>query len=405
MVIHGTGCCLVDFLYANEDFTSPPFRAALSRAEGDGGLTPGKLVFAEDFERFMGKPYEDALAELTGHKPYTSCNLGGPSAVSLAHAAQMLGGEHQVSFYGVRGSDSAGEMVEKALAAFPFASCRLAGKKGATPRTDVLSDPDYDGGHGERTFINLLGAAANFKAGDLRGLSLAIPGKSPPEDFYNADIIAFGGTALTPRLHDDLFELLLQARLKRAATVVNLVYDYRSENAAPGKKWKLGVEDGACPLIDLLIADREEALRTSGCSAPDNAAAWFLSQGAGAVIITDGARPVILGAARGGFSYLPLQTMPVSEKIDEELAAHPERRGDTTGCGDNFAGGVIAEMAQQLSLKKRGKADLRECAIWGIVSGGFARFTVGGAYRESREGEKRALIEPYLAAYRKQIGL
>jgi sugar/nucleoside kinase (ribokinase family) len=97
--------------------------------------------------------------------------------------------------------------------------------------------------------------------------------------------------------------------------------------------------------------------------------------------------------------------MPVAEKIDEDLAAHPERRGDTTGCGDNFAGGVIAEMARQLSLKKRGMSDLMECAVWGIVSGGFARFTVGGAWRESREGEKRALIEPYIAAYRRQIGL
>jgi sugar/nucleoside kinase (ribokinase family) len=405
MVIHGTGCCLIDFLYANEDFSSPAFKAARSRAEGDGGLTPGKLVFAEDFERFMGKPYEEALEELTGHKPCTSYNLGGPSVVSLAHAAQILGGEHRVSFFGVRGDDSAADLVEKALAALPFASFLLAGKKGATPRTDVLSDPNYDGGHGERTFINLLGAAAKFKTGDLLGLSLGVPGESPPDDFYEADIIAFGGTALTPLLHDDIFELLLQARLKRAATVVNLVYDYRSENAAPGKKWKLGVNDDAYPLIDLLIADREEALRTSGYSAPENAADWFLSQGIGAVIITDGARPVILGARKGVFAHLPLQTMPVSEKINEDLAAYPERRGDTTGCGDNFAGGVIAGMAQQMSLKKRGAADLRECAVFGIVSGGFACFTVGGTYYESRAGEKRALLEPYLADYRRQIGL
>jgi sugar/nucleoside kinase (ribokinase family) len=405
MVIHGTGCCLIDFLYANEDFSSPAFKAARSRAEGDGGLAPGKLVFAEDFERFMGKPYEEALGELTVHKPCTSHNLGGPSVVSLAHAAQILGGEHRVSFFGVRGDDSAAGLVEKALAALPFASFRLAGKKGATPRTDVLSDPNYDGGHGERTFINLLGVAAKFKTGDLPGLSLGVPGESPPEDFYEADIIALGGTALTPLLHDDIFELLLQARLKRAATVVNLVYDYRSENAAPGKKWKLGVNSNACPLIDLLIADREEALRTSGYSAPENAAAWFLSRGTGAVIITDGARPVILGAGKGVFAYLPLQAMPVSEKINEDLAAHPERRGDTTGCGDNLAGGVIAGMAQQLSRTKRGAADLRECVVLGIVSGGFACFTVGGTWHESRAGEKRSLLEPYLAAYRRQIGL
>ncbi|MDR0708951.1 MAG: hypothetical protein LBF77_02660 [Spirochaetaceae bacterium] len=123
------------------------------------------------------------------------------------------------------------------------------------------------------------------------------------------------------------------------------------------------------------------------------------------MIITDGARPVILGARKEAFAQLPLQTMPVSEKINEDLAAHPERRGDTTGCGDNFAGGVIAGMAQQMSLKKRGAVDLRECAVLGIVSGGFACFTVGGTYYESRAGEKRALLEPYLAAYREQAGL
>ncbi|MDR2785025.1 MAG: carbohydrate kinase family protein [Treponema sp.] len=402
MVIHGSGCCLIDFLYANEDFSSPAFGAARSRAEGDGGLTPGKLVFAEDFERFMGKPYEEALGELTGHKRCTSYNLGGPSVVSLAHAAQILGEEHRVSFFGVKGKDSSAALVEKALASLPFASVRLVEKEGATPRTDVLSDPNYDSGHGERTFINLLGAAANLKGEDLSDF----PPGMPPEDFYDADIIAFGGTGLTPLLHDELTALLERARKRDAATVVNLVYDYRSENAAPGKKWKLGVNDDAYPFIDLLIADREEALKTSGCFTPEDAALWFMGRGAGAVIITDGVRPVILSAGRGRiFAPLPLQTLPVSEKINEDLAAYPERRGDTTGCGDNLTGGVIAEMARQLSRTKRGEADLRECAVTGIVSGGFACFTVGGTWHESREGEKRALLEPYLAAYRGQIGL
>jgi sugar/nucleoside kinase (ribokinase family) len=418
MVIHGTGCCLIDFLYANEDFSSPAFQAARSRAEGDGGLTPGKLVFAEAFERFMGKPYEEALADLTGHKPYTSYNLGGPSVVSLAHAAQMLGGEHRVSFFGVSGGDSPVALVEKALASLPFASVHLIAKTGAAPRTDVLSDPNYDDGHGERTFINLLGAAANLKAEDLSQIpsefTLQIPSEFTArissecagEDFYDAGIVAFGGTGLTPLLHDELTALLERSRKRDAVTVVNLVYDYRSENAAPGEKWKLGVNDDAYPFIDLLIADREEALRTAGCLTPEDAAAWFLGQGVNAVIITDGIRPVILGAGRGGvFAPLSLQTLPVSEKINQDLAAHPERRGDTTGCGDNLAGGVIAGMAEGLSRTKRGTLNLLECAVIGIVSGGFACFTVGGVRYESRAGEKRSLLEPYLAAYRDQIGL
>ncbi|MDR0878578.1 MAG: carbohydrate kinase family protein, partial [Treponema sp.] len=84
MTIHGTGCCLADSLYPHVDFSAPAFQQALSRKAGDGGLTPGRLVFAEDFEKFMRKPYETALGEICGGVPVFSRNLGGPSSVSLA---------------------------------------------------------------------------------------------------------------------------------------------------------------------------------------------------------------------------------------------------------------------------------------------------------------------------------
>lgn len=80
MVIHGTGCCLADILYAHSDFSVPAFKRDLSLREGDDGLTPDRLVFAEDFERFTGKPWDAA--------PPDSCNPGGPSIV-LVYAAQV----------------------------------------------------------------------------------------------------------------------------------------------------------------------------------------------------------------------------------------------------------------------------------------------------------------------------
>jgi sugar/nucleoside kinase (ribokinase family) len=378
----------MDSLYNVVDFNGPAFQAALSRREGDGGLTPGRLVFAEDFERFMGKPYEEALGSLCSGKGPDSRNLGGPSVVSLAHAAQVRPGD-RVCFFGVRGNDETGELVEKALARLPFGEYRLACREGATPRTDVLLDPRYDNGHGERTFINLLGAASRFAPADLE------------EPFFEADILAFGATAVVPALHDGLTDLLKRA--KGAVTVVNLVYDFRSEHTAPGEKWKLGILDDAYPHIAILIADRDEALKTSGRGSPEEAVAWFLSRGVGAVVITDGSRPISLAAGKGLFAPLELTTMPVSEAINRDLALPRKSPGDTTGCGDNFAGGIIAGIADQLDSLPRGSLDLREACIPAVVAGGVTCFITGGTYYESCPGEKQKKLEPYLRAYRQQL--
>jgi sugar/nucleoside kinase (ribokinase family) len=290
----------------------------------------------------------------------------------------------------MRGSDEAGDFVEAALARLPFKAYRLTRKEGAEPRTDVISDPFYDNGHGERTFINLLGAANWFGPDDL------------DDSFFDASIVAFGGTALTPPIHDGLTALLKRAC--GAVRVVNLVYDFRGETAFPGQKWKLGAGDDAYPFLDLLIADRDEALKTSGTVGMEEALRWFLAQGTGAVVFTDGSRPVWFAAAgKGVFAPVAPCSLPVCEAVNRELAARPERRGDTTGCGDNFAGGVIASMAEQLAATPEGKVDLRECAVQGTVSGGFACFTIGGTFYEQYPGEKRKLLAPYIKAYRQQL--
>jgi sugar/nucleoside kinase (ribokinase family) len=418
--IHGTGCCLIDFLYPKTDFSAPMFIAKLSRKAGDGGLAVGKLVFAEDFERFVHTPYESALGEIAGGVP--SHNLGGPAVVSLVHAAQVLGDGAAVSFYGSRGDDKTGDLMEEALLRAGFvprgqagsllhlvhktsknpqaqqapgpASYTLKRYTGLTSRTDVLSDPNYHDGHGERTFINLIGAAGQFSCADLN-----VTG-----DFFDASIITFGGTALTPLIHDGLTEMLRKAKKRDALTVVNLVYDYRSEQTAPGKKWKLGAGDDAYGFIDLLIADRDEALKTSGCSSAGEAAGWFLRRGCGAAVITSGTRPLHFAAGKGIFSPRSSDTLPVSKGIDRELAAHPEKRGDTTGCGDNFAGGLIAGIAEQLTRVRLGKLDLREACIPGVVAGGYACFTLGGVFYEKQPGEKRELLAPFINEYKEELG-
>jgi sugar/nucleoside kinase (ribokinase family) len=111
-----------------------------------------------------------------------------------------------------------------------------------------------------------------------------------------------------------------------------------------------------------------------------------------------------LAAGQGPFKPLEETSLPVSEAINRELAAHPEKRGDTTGCGDNFAGGVIAGLAEALGLAgTSGGIDLREICIPGIAAGGYACFTLGGVFYEKRPGEKRELLVPFIEAYKNEV--
>ncbi|MEO8410454.1 MAG: PfkB family carbohydrate kinase, partial [Propionivibrio sp.] len=151
-------------------------------------------------------------------------------------------------------------------------------------------------------------------------------------------------------------------------------------------------------LTDLLIADLEEALRLSGTETLDDALAFFITQGVGAVVVTNGSRDVALAIGAERYAPCARQRFPVSGAIVAELAAHPERKRDTTGCGDNFAGGVIADVARQLEAGAQ-HVDLAAAIACGAVSGGLACFHFGGVFYEAWPGEKRERMAPYLEAY------
>ena len=154
----------MDILYPDADFSSDAFAAARSRSEGDGGLSPGRLVFAGDAERFMGRPFPETLAAIGGPEPAAE-NVGGPSVVALVHAAQMLEGEDiPVVFHGATGGDQTGRELRERLARTPLDVSGLETRPGRTPSTFVLSDPTWDGGRGERCFVNDIGAAEELSA-------------------------------------------------------------------------------------------------------------------------------------------------------------------------------------------------------------------------------------------------
>lgn len=383
--ISGAGCSLLDLIYANVDLSAKAVAPYRSRSPGDGGLESGRLVFTEDFERFAGRGCLEALAEITGGQtPQT--NIGGPAVVALINAVQLLDpARFSVRFVGTLGRDALGDQLRRLLALTPLDTSSYCEKPGLTPFTYVLSDPGHGGGQGERTFVNNIGTAWSLTADDL------------DDEFFESDLVVFGGTGLVPRLHDALDVLLLKARAARALTVVTTVYDFRSQRSNPTRRWPLGSSDRSYALIDLLIADLEEALRLSGASTGRAAVEWFVAQGVGAVLVTDGARPIEAAAASPLFLPLSSPTLPVSRWVLRELEAHPERRGDTTGCGDNFAGGVLASLANQ-SEAGHSPLDLEEAAAWGAACGGLACFHVGGVFREDFPGQKRQKVEACVEA-------
>ncbi len=87
--------------------------------------------------------------------------------------------------------------------------------------------------------------------------------------------------------------------------------------------------------------------------------------------------------------------MPVSDAVRDDLRAHPERRGDTTGCGDNFVGGMLHSLALQSTSRARGELNLPQAVAVAICAGGAACFQVGGTYVENKPVEKLNQIARY----------
>lgn len=389
IIVSGVGCCLVDFLFNNIDFSSDAIRPFLSQKRGDGGLVPGMLVFKEEFEKFSSMPVESFINRITGGRSPDNVNIGGPSIVSLIHVAQVVDNEScEVRFFGHGGNDEAGRFLLDALKKTPVIIQDYKLVNSQTPSTFVLSDPKYDNGHGERMFINSVGSAKDYKPHELNNR------------FFNSDIVVFGGTALVPGIHDHLTDLLKEAKSKGCVTIVNTVFDFRNEKHNPAKRWPLGSSDESYRYTDLLITDLEEALRLSGENDIRGAIKFFLENKVSSFIITNGSKNVTLFADGRFFNPSPVKELPVSAVVVEKLRSNGG--GDTTGCGDNFAGGVIASIVTQLRDGIR-SPDFQEACIQGIVSGGFACFYMGGTYFEKQNGEKRNIIKPFYESYKNQI--
>jgi mannitol-1-phosphate 5-dehydrogenase len=211
-----------------------------------------------------------------------------------------------------------------------------------------------------------------------------------------------------PPIHDNLAALARRAREAGALTVCGTVYDFRNEQRNPSAPWPLGGTEEAYPWIDLLITDREEILRLTNAEGVSEAVSQVLDRGTGAVVVTQGTEPTIAAVnpdKETAFAPPARRSYPVSRAVSRDLSTGDNSRaavGDTTGCGDNFVGGVLTALAMQLE-DGRPPLDLHHALGWGTASGGFACFYPGGLYREEGPGEKRGRIEPYLRNYLAQL--
>ena len=394
MRINGLGCSLIDNLYSPVDFGSEAYKKwSLGNDKGMGIITGG-LVFGEDLERSWNRNYEDILNEITEEKLSADKNVGGPAIVALINISQIINEAGiNLGFYGARADDENGLYIAEKLDLFNIGLSGYVVVDGITPFTDVLSDPAYNDNNGERSFINYIGAAGKISGHDI------------PSSFFDADILIYGGTALTPGLHDDLSFLLKKGKEEGCLNFVNTVYDFRNQNLNPDKLWPLVNEDNDFGLIDLLIADNEEALKISGQRTKEEAVHFFAEMDVRSVIITHGSEEIFCFSDGTFFTEKTSFRMPVSESAGSQMRSLPSGYGaDTTGCGDNFAGGVYASTALQLKNNINEKPSLKKAAAWGVVSGGLAGLYQGGVYYEKKHGEKLEKLMLLFEEYKQQTG-
>jgi hypothetical protein len=93
--------------------------------------------------------------------------------------------------------------------------------------------------------------------------------------------------------------------------------------------------------------------------------------------------------------------MPVSAYLDNLMEQDPSLRKDTTGCGDNFLGGVLVSIARQLGNTT--PLSMLDICAWGAASGGFTCTYHGGTYLETETGEKLKHLLPIVGAYHASV--
>lgn len=181
------------------------------------------------------------------------------------------------------------------------------------------------------------------------------------------------------------------------ALIQFLISEMKNE---PDKKWPLGNSDDSYKYIDLLITDQDEALRLSNESTTEAAITFFIDKKVPAFIYQwfKSCNSIFQRATfqRIGLGKIPC--FPANCQRTEKT----NKSGDTTGAGDNFVGGVIVSIVNQLQPEKRNSVLRRRFPgeLFRVV---MLVFTWERTYFEQENGEKLNKIKPYYEFYQQQI--
>lgn len=400
ITVNGIGLACADYLFTGLDFNSPQFKKYLTRTPGDGGISTGHLIYRDDLVKFAGKPLDEIRKEQGWLRDIDRFSIGGPCIVGLFNAAQLVKGglaknPENITFklYAGRGEDDTAKRMLEIIHKMPIdISNYIVMPNMVSAATLVLSDQNFNDGVGERSFVYHGGALDHYT------IDMVNP------DFYDGDILFFSGTASVPQLHAKLTTMLREGKRRGRLTVVGTVFDFYNEKRNPGKRWPLGESDESYKLIDILVVDWVEAQKLSGEEDISRAIPFFLSKGVKSLVITNGAEKGYAWSNGEVFAKQELMTFSVCKFVVEDLKKNPKLRGDTTGCGDNFAGGLLAYVAKELGDgKKLGQLSLADALAWANGSGSFCCYSVGGTYVEKYPGDKLSKVRMIHDKYVQQL--
>ncbi|NMB26349.1 MAG: carbohydrate kinase family protein [Firmicutes bacterium] len=388
MRISGVGCCVVDYIYQDIDFTSPGVKRYLCK-DGSNGLMIGEGNLSSHLTTFFGKSEAAIIEDITGGRTPHKV-LGGVSIVTLVSAAQLLfdRDEIDVYYYANIPDNEPGSIIMDTVGKTPLRTDKIQVMEGDSVVTHALCGNDLDG-NPSRTFI----------CAPCVHPSTALQLEQLDHDFYASELTVFSAIQWEPEISGVFTEVLKRCKEAGSITIVSTA----SDPLMRGKtKWVLGDSDAVYEYIDILIMNKEEALNYSGTRDLHSAVDYFKSfPSLGGILVTDGLNPTYVYGR--GKLCLPYEGfIPIVVDIDQDKQRGLLPEGDTVGCGDNYCGGVVASVALQLGKQGR-PIDLVEACILGSLSGGITSTITGGIFKETHFGQKRGLMEKYHPSYVRQV--
>lgn len=252
--------------------------------------------------------------------------LGGSSSITAFNLSRLGA---SVTFASVLGDDLFGRFVAEKLAAGGVDLTYLRRTTDVNTGLTIWHSKD-----GCRAGVTYAGTIALLAASDLSDSALR-----------SARHLHIGSYFLQTGLHADAPRIFARAKQLGLTTSLDCNYD-------PAETWDSNLK-AVLPHIDAFFPNEDEATKITG--APDAAsAARELAKLARIAVVKRGAEGAVVATASGEFSLPALKTEVV----------------DTTGAGDSFDAGFLAEFVRGTPL--------RDCAHAGIVAGARNVGKVGG---------------------------